>query len=188
MTQPVLFSDAASWRLWLDEHEHEPDGLWLLLAKKNADAPTSLTYAQALEEALCSGWIDGQKRAHDTAMFMQRFTPRRSRSIWSQRNVGIVAQLIEQGRMRERGLAEIERARADGRWDRAYAGSAAAEVPGDLKAALSASPVAAARFEQLTAGERYPMLLQLMTATPAQRTRRIDRIVEKLDKESQLKT
>lgn len=178
---PLLIPHACAWRAWLDANEHDSDGVWLLLAKKNANAPTSLSYAEALEEALCSGWIDGQKRSHDAAMFMQRFTPRRPKSIWSQRNVGIVAQLIEQGRMRDRGVKEIELARADGRWGRAYAGSATAEVPDDLTAALSQSPVAAARFEALTAGERYPMLLQLMTAQPEQRAQRIHRIVQKLE-------
>lgn len=181
MTDPVLFRDAAAWRAWLDENEHEHEGVWLLLAKKGTKSPTSLTYGQALEEALCSGWIDGQKRSHDAAMFLQRFTPRRPRSIWSQRNVGIVERLIEQGRMRARGMVEIERARADGRWDRAYAGSATAEVPDDLRSALSQSPAAEARFDALTAGERYPILFQLMTATPQQRAGRLHRIVEKLE-------
>lgn len=180
MSDPVLFTDAAAWRAWLDEHEHEPDGLWLFVAKKGTTSPTSLTYAQALDEALCSGWIDGQKRSHDEAMFTQRFTPRRPKSIWSQRNVGIVARLIDEERMRERGFAEIERARADGRWDRAYAGSATAEIPDDLTAALALVPVAAERFEALGSTERYPLLLQLMTATSEQRAQRIQRIVQNL--------
>jgi uncharacterized protein YdeI (YjbR/CyaY-like superfamily) len=129
----------------------------------------TLTYAQALDEALCSGWIDGQRRRWDTGTFLQRFAPRRRGSIWSQRNVGLVATLVEQGRMRQRGRAEIGRARLDGRWDRAYAGSATAEVPEDLAAAPAASPRAFARFTGLTAGERYPLVLQVMTATRAQR-------------------
>lgn len=180
MIDPVLFSDVAAWRVWLDENEDLSDGLWLLLAKKNADAPTTLSYAEALEEALCSGWIDGQKRSHNEAMFMQRFTPRRPRSIWSQRNVGIVTRLIEEGRMPDRGLSEIEKARADGRWDRAYAGSATAEVPDDLLDALAKMPAAAARFESLLAAERYSLLFQLMTATPAQRPARLEKVLKQL--------
>ena len=178
--EPVLMVDVHAWRAWLDAHEDSSDGLWLLLAKKGTEQPTSLSYAQALEEALCSGWIDGQKKSHDAAMFLQRFTPRRTRSIWSKRNVGIVAELVEAGRMRPRGAAEVARAQADGRWDRAYAGSATAEVPADLAAALAAAPEAAARFAALTSGERYPMLFRLMSASDAQRPARVTRIVEQL--------
>ncbi|WP_449276721.1 YdeI/OmpD-associated family protein [Leucobacter sp. GX24907] len=180
MTDSVLLRDATAWRAWLDANEHDADGVWLLLAKKGTVSPTSLTYAQALEEALCSGWIDGQKRAHNAAMFIQRFTPRRSKSIWSQRNVGIVERLLEQGRIRPRGLAEIELAQADGRWARAYAGSATAEPPEDLIAALSHDPAARQRFEALTVSERYPLLLKLMTARPEQRSVRILQIVQRL--------
>jgi len=182
MNDPFLIANAAAWRTWLDENEHVSDGVWLLLAKKNANAPTTLSYAEALEEALCSGWIDGQKKSHDATMFVQRFTPRRPRSIWSQRNVGIVERLIEEGRMRERGLIEVERAQADGRWDRAYAGSATAAVPDDLLAALTKAPRTAARFEVLTSAERYSLLFPLMTARPEQRAVRIERIMQHLER------
>lgn len=173
--------DVSAWRAWLDEHEGDPDGVWLVLAKKGTTSPTSLTYAEALDEALCSGWIDGQKRGHDDATFLQRFTPRRARSLWSQRNIEHVARLVASGRMRPRGAAEVERARADGRWDRAYAGSAAAEVPDDLLRALAAVPDALARFEALSRQERYSVLHPLMTAaTPETRRRRLERAVERL--------
>lgn len=156
--------DATAWRAWLDTHEDELDAVWLVLAKKGVREPTSLTYAEALDEALCSGWIDGQKRARDETTFVQRFSPRRARSLWSQRNQEHVARLVEQGRMRPRGLAEVARAQADGRWDRAYAGSATAQVPADLLAALDAEPPARARFEALSRQDRFSVLHPLMTA------------------------
>ena len=146
----LVVADAAAWRAWLDVNEDASDGVWLLLAKKGTTSPTSLTYAQALDEALCSGWIDGQKGSVDTALFRQRFTPRRRASIWSKRNIGIVEELIARGRMRERGLREIEAAKADGRWERAYAGSATAEVPEDLAAALASSARADDRSARMT--------------------------------------
>lgn len=163
----LILPDVAAWRAWLDENEDTSDGVWLVLAKKGTTEPTTLSYAQALEEALCSGWIDGQKGSLDAATFRQRFTPRRRASMWSQRNIGIVEELIAQGRMRARGQAEIDRAKADGRWDRAYAGSATAEVPDDLTAALAASEKAAATFASLNAANRYAILHRLMTAPNA---------------------
>lgn len=173
--------DAAAWRTWLDEHEHDPDGVWLVLAKKGTEEPTSLTYAQALDEALCSGWIDGQRRGTDDTTFLQKFTPRRARSLWSQRNIEHVARLTEAGRIRARGVTEIERARADGRWDRAYAGPATAVVPDDLLAALDAVPGARERFDALNAQGRYSVLHPVLTAaTPETRARRIARAVEAL--------
>ncbi len=177
----VVVADCHAWRAWLDQHEHTSDGVWLLLAKKGIRSPTSLTYAEALDEALCSGWIDGQRKAHDEVTFRQRFTPRRSRSVWSQRNVEHVARLIAQGRMRPRGQAEIDRAQADGRWDRAYAGAATATVPDDLAAALAAVPGARARFDALNGQDRYAILHRLMTAaTEATRARRLERLVATL--------
>ena len=161
---PLVVADAAAWRAWLDANESLSDGVWLLLAKKGTTSPTSLTYAEAVDESLCSGWIDGQKRSFDAATFIERFTPRRARSLWSERNQGLVAELTAAGRMRERGQAEIDRAKADGRWDRAYAGQATATVPDDLAAALARSPEAAARFEALKRSERFAILHPLMTA------------------------
>lgn len=180
--QPVLVvPDAAAWRAWLDAHESGADGVWLVLAKKGTVDPTSLTYAQALDEALCSGWIDGQKRSGDAVTFLQRFTPRRTRSLWSQRNIEHVARLVAEGRMRPAGQAEVDRARADGRWDRAYAGSATAEPPADLLAALDAAPGARARFDALSRQERYSVLHPVLTApSAATRTARIARAVTAL--------
>ena len=179
----TVVADTAAWRAWLDANEGTSDGVWLVLAKKGTLSPTSLTYAQALDEALCSGWIDGQKRGHDAATFLQRFTPRRLRSIWSLRNVEHVARLIDEGRMRPRGHSEIDRARQDGRWDRAYPGSATAEVPEDLVTALRAAPTAKAAFEGLTSQDRYAVLHPLMTApNPATRARRLEKLLAELDR------
>ena len=174
----LVLTDAAAWRAWLDAHEDDPDGVWLVLAKKGTTEPTSLTYDQALDEALCSGWIDGQKRGRDTATFRQRFTPRRRASLWSQRNIGLVAALEDAGRMRARGRAEVDRAKGDGRWDRAYAGAATATVPDDLRAALHAEPAAAALFAGLDATNRYAVLHRVATApSDTARANRITRLV-----------
>jgi uncharacterized protein YdeI (YjbR/CyaY-like superfamily) len=111
----LIVPDAAAWRAWLTDHHDDPDGVWVVLAKKGAAAPTSLTYDDALEEALCHGWIDGQARRRDETAYRQRFTRRRPRSSWSRRNVGIVERLLAEGRMHPAGVAEVERAKADGR-------------------------------------------------------------------------
>ena len=184
MVQPVdhcVVRDVAAWRAWLDANEGVSDGVWLVLAKKGVSEPTSLTYAQALDEALCSGWIDGQKRSNDVATFLQRFTPRRARSMWSARNVEHIARLDAEGRMRPRGFAEVAAAKADGRWERAYVGSADAVVPDDLAAALAADPTAGARFAALTRAARFSVLHPLMTApTPEVRARRLAKVVAAL--------
>ncbi|MER2134708.1 MAG: YdeI/OmpD-associated family protein [Arthrobacter sp.] len=141
----------------------------------------SLTYAEALEEALCSGWIDGRRNTVDSATFRQHFTPRRARSLWSKRNLELVAGLIEAGRMRVRGQAEINRAKADGRWDRAYGGPAALEVPADLETALSGAPDAAEAFAKVGRSARYPILHQVVTAPKDKvRAARIARQVARL--------
>ncbi|MBI9113858.1 YdeI/OmpD-associated family protein [Sanguibacter suaedae] len=177
----LVLPDVGAWRRWLDTHEDASDGVWLRLAKKGTTSPTSLTYAQALDEALCSGWIDGQKRSHDASTFVQRFTPRRRRSMWSRRNVGLVARLTEEGRMRARGVAEVVAAQADGRWERAYAGAATMEVPPDLTAALDASPAAAQAFATLDSQNRYAVLHRIVTAPDdTVRERRRARLVEML--------
>ena len=176
-----MVADAAAWRAWLDANEATHDGVWLVLAKKGTTSPTSLRYDEALDEALCSGWIDGQKHSRDEATFLQRFTPRRGRSIWSVRNTRIVQELIDAGRMRERGHAEIERAKADGRWDRAYEGAATATLPDDLAAAIAAVPEAQAAFGALNAASRYSLYFRITTATsPAARQQRIDETVQRL--------
>ncbi|WP_258046158.1 YdeI/OmpD-associated family protein [Leifsonia shinshuensis] len=163
----LIVADAAAWRAWLDANEDASDGVWLVLAKKGTTDPTSLSYAQAVDEALCSGWIDGQKRSRDATTFVERFTPRRSASLWSQRNIGLVEALTAEGRMRPRGHAEIERAKADGRWERAYASSRTASVPDDLAAALEVSAAAAATFATLNAANRYSVIHRIITAPSA---------------------
>lgn len=180
--EQLIVTDAAAWRAWLDENEGISDGVWLTLAKKGTVTPTSLSYAQALEEALCSGWIDGRKRSLDAETFLQHFTPRRKRSMWSQRNVGIVTDLIAAGRMRERGHSEIEKARADGRWERAYPGASTIEVPEDFLAALRDAPQAESAFSALSKSERYSVLFGIVTAvSPATRAKRISRQIKLLD-------
>lgn len=181
--QPVVLivADAAAWHAWLTSNEDYSDGVWLVLAKKGTVSPTSLTYGEALDEALCGGWIDGQKNKRDDATFQQRFTPRRERSMWSQRNVGHVARLVAEGKMRPRGQREVDRAKADGRWDRAYAGSATAQAPDDLVAALAARPELRERFEALNGQERYSVLHPLMTASsPDVRRRRLEKVLANL--------
>ncbi|MGM7669875.1 YdeI/OmpD-associated family protein [Microbacterium sp. A93] len=179
----LILPDVAAWRAWLDEHEDDSDGTWLLLAKKNTLTPTSLTYQQALLEALCSGWIDGQRASVDGATFRQRYTPRRKASLWSERNVKIVAGLIAEGRMRSRGQAEMDRAKADGRWERAYAGPASATVPEDLAAALEAAPAAASTFAGLTGQNRYAVLHRIHTApSPRSRASRLAKLVGMLER------
>jgi uncharacterized protein YdeI (YjbR/CyaY-like superfamily) len=177
----LTVADAAAWRGWLADHHEESAGVWLCLAKKGASEPTSLTYDEALEEALCHGWIDGQVRRRDEQSYRQRFTPRRARSRWSKRNVGIVERLTSEGRIKPAGLAAIERAKSDGRWEAAYAGQAAMEVPADLAAALSAKPAARAMFEILTSQNRYAVLLRIDNAKRSDtRSRRIEHFVAML--------
>ncbi len=172
MARPVEFPtltvpDAAAWRAWLSEHHDHPEGVWLVLAKKGTTEPTSLTYDQALEEALCYGWIDTQVRGGDDRTYSQRFTPRRTRSPWSKRNVAHVERLTAEGRMHSAGLAEVQRAKDDGRWELAYAGPATMEVPSDLVVALAAEPAAQAMFETLSSQNRYAILYRLQTAKRA---------------------
>jgi uncharacterized protein YdeI (YjbR/CyaY-like superfamily) len=153
----------------------------LVLAKKGTVEPTSLSYDQALDEALCHGWIDGQVRRLDEHTYRQRFTPRRARSPWSKRNVEMVGRLVAEGRMEPAGIAAVERAKSDGRWDAAYAGQASIEVPPDLEEALAAEPRASAMFEVLTSQNRYAVLYRIESAKrPDTRARRIDQFVAML--------
>lgn len=174
----LIVADADAWRAWLAAHSAEPAGVWLVLAKKGTTDPTRLSYDAALDEALCYGWIDGQLGRRDEATYRQRFTPRRSRSPWSRRNLGIIDRLLAEGRMQPSGLAEVDRAKADGRWDAAYAGSTSIEVPADLAAALAAEPKAQAAFERLTKSNRYAVLYRIQDAKRADtRARRIEQYV-----------
>ena len=177
----LIVRDAAAWRTWLAENVDEQAGVWLVLAKKGTTDPTSLSYAAALEEALCHGWIDGQACRRDEGTYVQRFTPRRRRSMWSQRNVGIVERLTAEGRMHPQGLSEVARAKADGRWEAAYAGPATAEIPADLTEALAARPEAQAMFENLTSQNRFAVLHRLGAAKRQEtRARRIEQYVDML--------
>lgn len=177
----LIVRDAAAWRTWLAENVDEQAGVWLVLAKKGTMDPTSLSYAAALEEALCHGWIDGQARRRDEGTYVQRFTPRRRRSMWSQRNVGIVERLTAEGRMHPQGLSEVARAKADGRWEVAYAGPATADIPADLAEALAARPEAQAMFENLTSQNRFAVLHRLGAAKRQEtRARRIEQYVDML--------
>lgn len=177
----LVVRDVAEWRDWLHAEHAAGAGVWLVLAKKGKTDPTSLGYDEALEEALCYGWIDGQARRRDETTYIQRFTPRRRRSPWSARNVSIVQRLVADVRMQPAGAAEVERARADGRWDAAYPGPATAEVPADLAAALEAEPDARAMFDILTSQNRFAVLYRIGGAKrPQTRARRIEQFVAML--------
>jgi len=178
---PLVVTDADAWRSWLDANHARSAGVWLLLSKQTTTHPTSLTYDEALEEALSYGWIDGQLRRADDNTYSRRFTPRSARSSWSKRNVSIIERLMSEGRMHPAGLAEVELARADGRWDTAYAGSKTIEVPADFAAALLADPRAQATFEKLTRQNRYAVLYRIETAKGSDtRARRINQLVAML--------
>ena len=182
-TAELLVRDAAGWRAWLAKHHGSPAAVWLVLAKKETVEPTTLNHDQALEEALCHGWIDGRLRGRDAGTYYQRFSRRRPRSAWSKRNIEMAERLLAEGRMHPAGVAELERARADGRSDAAYAGSASIEVPPDLEAALVADPNAQQMFERLSRRNRYAILYRIGTAKRAEtRERRIKAFVEMLSR------
>jgi uncharacterized protein YdeI (YjbR/CyaY-like superfamily) len=177
----LIVPDAAAWRAWLAANHANPTGVWLVLSKRGTTQPTALKYPQALDEALCHGWIDGQAAPRDDITYQQRFTPRRARSNWSARNVGVVSRLRAEGRMHPAGEAEVERAQRDGRWEAAYSGPASSEVPPDLAAALAAQPQAQAMFEILTSQNRYAILYRLGSAKQqATRERRMEQFVAML--------
>jgi uncharacterized protein YdeI (YjbR/CyaY-like superfamily) len=174
------FASAEEWEEWLREHHETAPGVWIRFARKGSGVPT-VTYIEALHVALCFGWIDGQARSVDDASYVQRFTPRRARSIWSKRNRDFATALIEAGRMQPAGLREVERAKADGRWDAAYDAPSTATVPEDLQAALDANPAAAELFAGLNGQNRYAILHRIQTAKkPETRARRIERFVAML--------
>jgi uncharacterized protein YdeI (YjbR/CyaY-like superfamily) len=180
---PVLaFAQPRDWAAWLAKHHAQAPGVWLKLAKKDSGI-ASVTYAQALEVALAWGWIDGQKQAHDATAWLQRFTPRGPRSIWSKINRDKALALIAAGEMKPAGLAEVERAKADGRWAAAYDSQSRSAVPEDLAAALKASPRAAAFFATLDSANRYAILFRLHTAKkPETRARRLEQFVGMLER------
>ncbi len=182
----LLFSRQSDWADWLEEHHRTSDGVWLRISKKGSGI-RSVSYAEALEVALCSGWIDGQKRAEDHGVWQQKFTPRRNKSIWSKINREKALALMDAGRMKAPGLAEIERAKADGRWEAAYDSSRVADVPSDFQAALDANPQAKDFFAVLDRANRYAVLFRLQTAKKAEtRVRRIRQFIEMLEKKEKL--
>lgn len=177
----LLLPDADAWRAWLDDNHATADGAWVVTARKGTTTPTSLTRDQALDEALCYGWIDGQARRRDDTTYLQRYTRRRPQSPWSARNVEYIARLEREGRMHSAGRAEVERAQADGRWERAYEGPATMEVPDDLRAALAADERARSMFDALTSRNRFAILYQVTQAKrPETRARRIGKYVDML--------
>jgi uncharacterized protein YdeI (YjbR/CyaY-like superfamily) len=181
--EELVFADVRRWHAWLEQHHSSSAGIWLVLAKKGTLKPTSLTYTQALEEALCFGWIDGQAHSRDGATFRQGFTPRRKRSPWSKRNTGIAERLVLEGRMHESGVVAMDRAKADGRWEAAYAGPASIDVPPELAAALAGSRKANAKFAMLNSQNRYAILYRIATAKRAEtRIKRIAQFVDMLER------
>lgn len=174
---PLHCPTPEAWETWLEANHAASDGVWLKLIKKGS-SQSAPTYVEALEAALCYGWIDGQGRALDADFSLQRFTPRRKRSPWSQRNRDRVQALIDAGRMRPAGFAEIERAKEDGRWDAAYAPPSEAEVPDDLRAAIDASPDAAAFFATIDRQNRFALIYRTNDAKrPETRAKRIAQFV-----------
>lgn len=176
----VELPDQATWREWLEINHGSQDGVWLKFAKKSSPHRT-VSQREAIEEALCFGWIDGQARSHDEHFYLQRFTPRRARSKWSQINVEKAERLIAAGRMHQAGLAQVDAAKADGRWEAAYPAQSRAQVPGDFQAALDADPAAKEFFETLTGSTRYAFLYRLHhVRKPDARAKRIAGYIELL--------
>jgi uncharacterized protein YdeI (YjbR/CyaY-like superfamily) len=178
--QAATYVDARAWEAWLEEHHGARDGAWIKIAKKGSGV-ASVTAAEGTEVALCFGWIDGHRKSCDSTYFLQRYSPRRRGSSWSRLNVERAELLIDTGRMRAAGIAEIERAKADGRWDAAYASQATATVPADLAAALAADDAARQAFDRLGRTDRYAVILELLRApSPNARATRLRRAIGRL--------
>jgi uncharacterized protein YdeI (YjbR/CyaY-like superfamily) len=178
--ETLEFADGPAWEAWLSEHHDSAPEAWLRIAKKGSGLEL-LSISDALDGALCFGWIDGQRKGLDDASYLQRYCPRRARSTWSQVNVDKVAALTAAGRMRPAGVAQVEAARADGRWAAAYERQSTASAPDDLVAALAAEPVARAAFDALGKTERYAVMLPILRATTAvARATAVRRQVERL--------
>ena len=179
---PILtFASEAEWEEWLEANHTGSDGVWMKIAKKASGVRTT-AYPEVLDVAICFGWIDGQRRPLDDTYFLQRFTPRRRRSKWSQVNRDKATRLIEEGRMRPAGMAEVERARADGRWDAAYEPPSRITVPEDLQRAFDRNPKAQAFFATLDSQNRYAVLYRIQDAKrPDTRARRIEQFVAMLE-------
>jgi uncharacterized protein YdeI (YjbR/CyaY-like superfamily) len=185
--EPVrLFATQTQWSAWLEKNHRKPEGLWLRLAKKGSGL-RSVTYAEALEVALCYGWIDGQKRGESELAWLQRFLPRSPKSIWSKINCGKAKELIASGRMKAAGLAAVEAAKKDGRWEAAYDSPRGAKVPEDFQAALDASPRAREFFAALDGANRYAVLFRIQTVKRAEtRIRKIREFVAMLERNERI--
>ncbi|HVV25719.1 MAG TPA: YdeI/OmpD-associated family protein [Candidatus Saccharimonadales bacterium] len=182
----ALFDNRLGWHDWLEKNYARQKGLWLKLAKKSSGKP-SVSYDEALEEALCYGWIDGQKQAYDEEYWLQKFSPRGPKSIWSKVNVAKVEVLIRAGKMRPAGLAAIDSAKRDGRWDAAYDSPSTAAVPADFQAALDNNPKAKQFFETLNRANVYAFCWRIQTAKkPATRKVRIEKFINMLQKGEKL--
>jgi uncharacterized protein YdeI (YjbR/CyaY-like superfamily) len=184
---PILpFASAAAWEAWLSAHHDQADGVWIQLAKKASGIP-SVTHDEALDAALCYGWIDGQGKAQDDTYFLQKFTPRRPKSLWSKRNIAKVAALTAAGRMQPAGLAEVEAAKRDGRWDAAYDSPKNMVVPEDFLQALGENQQALAFFNTLNQANKYAIAWRLATAKkPETRQRRFDALLAMLGRGEKL--
>lgn len=177
----IAFASAAEWEQWLEDNHAVSKGVWAKLAKKHSGI-ASVGFPDVLETALCFGWIDGRREALDERYYLQRYTPRRARSRWSRINRDTVERLIAEGRMRPAGLAEVERAKADGRWQAAYEGQKRSTVPDDLQRELDARPDAKAFFSRLSSQNRYAILFRLEEAKkPETRARRLAKFVAMLE-------
>ena len=185
--RPILsFASAKAWEAWLEQEHATSDGVWIKFAKKGSGV-ASVAYPEAVEVGLCYGWIDSQLLSLDDRFYLQKFTPRRTRSKWSRVNRDKVAALMKQGRMKPAGLAQVEAAKKDGRWAAAYASPANVEVPDDLRTALDASPKAAEFFATLNKSNRYAILYQLQDAKkPETRTRRLEKFMSMLERGEKL--
>lgn len=177
----IPFKDAGAWRRWLDKHHNEIDGIWLRLYKK-ASGISTISYAEALDHALCYGWIDGQVKRYDEVSYLQKFTPRRPRSMWSKRNTEHVKRLQDAGLMTPAGLAEVEKAQLDGRWKAAYDAPSTAEVPAYFLEALHKNPKAEALYAQLNKTARFAIAWRLQTVkTDATRRRLVQKFISMLE-------
>jgi len=181
-----LFKSKEDWAAWLEKNHQKSTGLWLRLAKKDSGL-RSVSYKEALEVALCCGWIDGQKKPESELVWLQKFVPRSTRSVWSKINREKVLALIESGEMKPAGLEAIENAKKNGRWEAAYDSPSGATVPGDFQAALDASPRAAAFFETLNRANRYAILWRIQTVKKAEtRARKIEQFIAMLERKEKL--
>ena len=186
-TVPIMsFETQQDWEVWLEENHAESKGIWLKIAKKEAPAPT-ISYAEALDSAICYGWIDGQKAAFDDSYWLQKFTPRTAKSIWSKVNCGKAEALIAVGRMQPAGLRQVELAKADGRWERAYESQSKITIPDDFQRELDKNPKAKDFFSTLDSANRYAFLFRIHAAKkPETRSAKIQKFIEMLNQQQKL--